>query len=328
MINVTCIIPSLCSEKSYPILKNCINCLKEAEKKTNKIKVNIVLVTNGEKIVLKTLRQEINHLVRYKDKYSFSKMNNKAITYAVKHDKSDWIMFVNDDAFVDSNFFAIFINTLNKSKNAEIVSPLIYENRTNTIDSYGVEYFNSGYAKNNPKLSTKTQLATAACLLVKRSLLDAMESRYSFYFNEILISYMEDVDFTLRARALNKNIIKSKKMVVNHMVSFSNKRRSYYVMYQTYRNIIWLIIMNWPVRNILRNLHNIILVQLWVFVFSVLTKGPLMYIKIWIDTFKNIDKLLKIRHFVISSYDKKFRFREITSRYAFRSKHGYKIRLP
>lgn len=328
MVNIICIIPSICSEKSYPILKRCITCIKQSKNIAKNIQIKILVITNGEKIVLKELRNSIDYLVRYKENYSFARMNNKAIEYALRNAKTDWIMFINDDAFVDKHYFLKLSLMLNKNKNMEIISPLIYENGTKLIDSFGVEYFNSGYAKNNNRISLKTQLASAACLLTKTSLLLDLKKKYGFYFNEILISYMEDVDFTLRMRMLNKNIYKSKDLIVHHVVSFSNQRKSRYVIYQTYRNIIWLLIMNWPLRNIINNLHNIVLVQLWAFFYSTITRGPFLYISLWIDTIRNLKKLLEIRRSTVGSYNSKFDFRNILSKYAFRTYHGYKVKLP
>lgn len=327
MINVTCIIPSLCSEKSYPIIKRCVNSLRKSEKKSKRIKLKVLVISNGERVVLKDIRNKIDFLIKFKDKYSYSKMNNVAIEFALKQ-KPDWVLLLNDDAFVDSDFFSEFNKTRQLKPTCEIISPLIYENGTKLIDSYGVEYFNSGYAKNNPILSNRSQLAAAACLMVRRKLLEDLKKKYGFYFNEILTSYMEDVDLALRIRGLGKEIVKSKLMIVSHMVSFTNKRRSRYVMYQTYRNIIWLIIMDWPIKNIIKNIHNIVLVQLWVVIFSIFTKGPFLYIRLWIDTFKNIPKLIRLRKIILRAYSNKFNFNKILSVYAFRTRQGYKIRLP
>ena len=327
MLNITCIVPSLCSEKSYAIIKRCIFSLRNAEAISKKVNLKIIVVSNGKQIVLKDLSNEIDHLLRYKKRYSFAAMNNKAIKFAIKKDKPDWIMLLNDDAFIRNDFFSQFLKTIDQEKDIEVVAPLVYEDGTKIIDSYGVEYFNSGYAKNNNKISTQTQLASAACLLVKKTLMKQIFDKYGFYFNEILTSYMEDVDLALRIRAQNKKIIKSKTMIVDHIVSFTNKRKSYYVMYHTYRNILWLIIMDWPLINIIKNLHNITLVQCWIIIFNLSAGRPLLYLKVLFDTAKNFKELIQYRNKIIKSYNNKFDFADILSRYAFRTYQGYKIRL-
>ena len=326
MINVTCIIPSPCSRESYPVLSKCIHSLRKSANKAG-INLKITIVSNGQNIVLKNLKKEIRQLIRIHEPYSFSKMNNVAIDYVLQKDDSNWVMLLNDDAFVDINFFTNFSKLLSTNSNCEVIAPLIYENDSGLVDSFGIEYFNSGYAKNSTHLNIKTQLATAACILISKNLLKKLKANYGFYFNEILGSYMEDVDFSLRIRALGTKIHKTNRLVVHHMVSFTNKRKSKYVIYQTYRNIIWLIIIDWPGRNIIKNLPNIILVQLWVFLYSTITKGPFIYLKIWIDTFSNLPKLLKFRKIILNSYIKNFKFEDTLSGYAFRTYHGYKIRL-
>lgn len=326
MFSTTCIIPSLCSNKSYPILKKCIYSLKRSAEKAG-VSIDIVIVSNGKNIVLKELAGEIGHLIKTQEPYSFSKMNNIAIDRAMKIYDPNWLLLINDDAFVDINFFSNFSKIVSEHKSCEVITPLIYEGDTQLIDSFGIEYFNSGYAKNSTSLHLDTQLATAACLLISKKTLQKTKESYGFYFNEILGSYLEDVDFSLRIRGIGKKICKAKNMAVRHMVSFTNKRRSKYVIYQTYRNIIWLIIMNWPINSIIKNLPNIILVQLWTCFYSTFTKGPFMFLRIWIDTLVNFPKLWKLRKNVLRSYNKDFNFETVLSRYAFRTYHGYKIRI-
>lgn len=322
MLKVTCIIPSLCSEKSYPILRECILSLQKSSTKA-RVKLNIVIVSNGEKLILKDLRKYVSKILRIPNPYSFAKMNNRAIDYSLNHLSQDWVLLINDDAYVEKNFFKIFSN--NKlARSNDIIIPLVYEGEGPQIDSFGIDYFNSGYARNARKLNIRTELAAAACLFLKTTLLETMKDRYGFCFNEILKAYYDDVEFSIRARGVGATIYKNTDLYVHHMVSFTNIKGSRYMGFQAFRNLIWVLIMTWPKKELLHNFTNIVLVQLWALLYTTATYGPFLYISIWIDTFTNLPKLLSIRKKIISAYITNFNFKSLTANYAFRTYKGSK----
>ncbi len=324
-IKVVSIIPSLCSEKAYAILKRCIDSLKISAG-TYGINLKVVVVTNGEHLVLKGIRKDIDLLVREGNPYSFAKMNNIAIDKSLSKYNPDWVLLINDDAYVDKNFFKYFVRAVSKKK-MDFVVPLVYNHKGPIIDSFGVEYFSSGHPRNSSKLKQKTQLVAAACLLINSNFLEQMKLKYGFYFNNFLISYLEDVEFSIRAMAIGAKVSKIKEMVTYHEVSYTNGKKSKYVMYQSFRNLVWLIIMTWPSKIIIKNIFNILMVQGFMFITSLRMFDPWLYIKIWPVTLKELPNLLKLRKKITGSYSEEFKFDKILSPYAFRTNHNVKIKF-
>ncbi len=322
---VVAIIPSPCSEKSYSILKRCISCL-QISAKNSLIDLKIVVVTNGQHIMLKGIRQDIDMLVRVENPYSFAKMNNIAIAKSLLKYDPEWILLINDDAYVEKTFFEYFVRAV-LNKKADFVVPLVYNHEGPIIDSFGVEYFSSGHPRNSSKLKQKTQLVAAACLLINSHFLRQMKLKYGFYFNNFLVSYLEDVEFSIRAMAIGAKVLKVKEMVTYHEISYTNGKKSKYVMYQSFRNLIWLIIMTWPIQVIAKNIFNILIVQGLMFILSLRMFDPWLYIKIWPTTIKELPDLLKLRKKIIEAYPKDFKFEKVLSPYAFRTNHNIKIKF-
>jgi len=324
-MNLNCIIPSTCSKDALPHLIRSIGSLIASAKVAN-LSLKIVVVTDNKSARPAALKSKIDPFLYAGKKPGFAKMNNFGIDKTIMAESSDYYLLINDDAWLEPAFFKEFLKA-SKSQKPDLTVPLIYEKGGPTIDSFGIEYFTSGYAKNAPSFDIKTQLAPAACLIVKTSLLKKMKKTYGFYFNETLFSYLDDVEFSIRARALGAKIAKNKKMKAHHMVSFTAGKKSYYVMYQTYRNILWLIIMTWPFKYIARNILSIIVVQGWVFLYSLKSFGPRLYFRVLVETVRKISVLLRRRKKIMSSYPKKFNFESLFSKYAFRTYHGVTIKI-
>ena len=323
MVTVTCIIPSLGTGKSIGNLEKCISSLNSS--RVEGIKLEIIVISNHPKADIGTLRKKVKLFIKTDDNFGYARMNNLAIEQSILT-PSDYFLLINDDAWVDSNFLKELLIQI-KKKSPDIIVPLIFTVDNKKIDSFGVEYFKSGYAKNNISFDIDTQLAAAACLLIKSSFLRKVKKTNGFYFNPILHSYLEDVEFSIRARALGATISKNEKLIANHLGSATYGKRGRFSMYHTYRNIIWLIILTWPKDIIISNLPSIALVQGWVILYSLVSFGPGLYLRVIFETIKNFKKLTDSRAEIVDSYNKSFKFSSLFSNYAFRTYHGKTIRI-
>jgi len=296
--------------------------------KTRSIKLEVIVVTENKQAKKSLEKNEllplIDELIIAKEKSGFAGMNNLAIDKAIDKFSPDFVLLINDDAQVEKDFFKKLISDQSIQK-ADIIAPLILIRETNKLDSFGVEYFKSGYAKNALDTQVKTTLASASCLLVKEKLLQKMKLKYGFYFNDLLYFYLEDVEFCIRAVMLGAEIIKCKVLKVHHVCSASSGQRSYFTMYQTYRNIGWLIIMTWPLKVIFKNMWSILLVQAWIMFYSLKSFGPKLYVNLIIDTIKNLEQLINKRKKIIPAYKKNINFLNMFSPYTFRTYHNIKF---
>jgi hypothetical protein len=323
-IKCTCIIPSLCQGKNLTYLRRCLNSLIAA--KTNNVRLKIIVVSNNRGARLDSLSGRVDGLIKVDESFGFAKMNNEAIDRSLELNKSDYHLLINDDAWVEKDFFKVFVETVKKSRPDLLIS-LIYTPDKKVIDSYGVEYFKSGYAKNNISFDVQTTLAPAACLLIKSSFLKQIKKSYGYYFNPLLHSYLEDVELSIRAKAIGASLLKNKKLIAYHLGSATYGKKGRFTMFQTYRNILWLIILTWPAKIILKHLPSILLVQGWMIFCSLYSFGPLLYLQVLADTLRNLKQLLRARKMTIAKYHKSFNFNKLFSKYAFRTYHGVTIRI-
>lgn len=287
----------------------------------------IVIATNSKKNYSKSQRGKyVDLIISLPTDSGFSVLNNEAVDEVLKNISPEYFIFINDDAWIRSDFY-IKLAAVIKKHSPDIIAPLIFEGESNVVDSYGVEYFRSGYAKNNTSFSNKTTLATAACMIVKTTFLQKLKRTYGFYFNPVLHFYLEDVEFSIRAVMQNAKILKSEELIVKHLGSTSAGKRSYFTMFQTYRNIIWVILLTWPIKYIIAHLPSIILVQAWVFLYGSVIFGPQLYLRVIRDTLQHIPQLLTLRNQIVGSYKNQNHFSKLFSKLTFRTYHGIKIKV-
>lgn len=253
----------------------------------------------------------------------FGEMNNKVLKQILGRVQEGWVMLINDDAWVKADWFVKFL-VLQKNSPADIYVPIIYEADKKSIDAYGVEYFRSGYAKNNTNLSRPTALFSAACTLIKKQLLVSTTQKYGFVFNEILHFYLEDVELGLRMALSGAVVHKSQDLTAYHQVSATSGRRSRFSMYHVYRNVLWLIIMDWPANVIVKNLGRIGVVQMWVAVFSLIKHGPGLYLGLLWDTLRHWPQLMELRKAIVDD-SKSESFEALLTNQTFRTRFGLVI---
>lgn len=317
-MRISCIIPSTCSDKVLPFLKICALSLKAAS--AEMVDLDMIIVSE-----VKSARKRIAslghiHFLYAEENVGFAGMNNVAIDEALEKYSPDYVLLINDDARVKKNFFKILLKTT-KNKNSDVIIPLVYK-ESGGIDSFGAEYFSSGFARNSVKINTPTTIAPANCVFYKVSLLKRMKKTFGFYFNPILKFYFEDVELSVRVSSLGANIIKVKNLIAYHFGSLTSIKKSYFRTFYSYRNVIWLIIIGWPLRVILKNIVKIGLVQGFAAIKGTWHFGPGLYLKVIWSTLINLDKLLSLRKVTLGGYANDFKFENLLSPYMYRTQKG------
>ncbi len=324
-ITLSCIIPSTISNKSFRNLTKSIISLKRQAKVFS---TNILIVTNTDfKPGIRNDKPIHRNILRLPGTLGYSELNNIAIDYCIRNYSSDYILLLNDDAFLSSDFFSVLKKQIDTST-FDILSPLIMTPNGELIDSFGIEYFRSGYAKNSNLIGVRTTMATGACMIIKTSFLIKMKLKFGYVFNPLLYFYLEDVDFSLRALMIDARISKCKYLKAYHYGSATTGKKSFFTMYQTYRNVLWILIMDWPLIQLLRHSPSIIIVQMWMMLCSVAVFGPQLHAKLIVNTFLYLPKLLRYRNETLSSYPNKALFANVISRVSFRTYNNIIIRLP
>ncbi len=318
---IVCIIPSSLQKKSLPFLARALASLQ-----TDEFNVVTIIVSTSPHAAKPLNSRYVSVTLRAPKTAGFSEMNSLAIEYALEHLNPDYVLLLNDDAELFPNFF-VHLKKNCTEQPVGIIAPLICNGTAEQIDSFGIEYFRSGYAKNASSSQIHTQLATAACLFISRSALQQMKDSYGYFFNPLLYYYFEDVEFSIRARMCGVQIQKSSALRVLHAGSATSVKGSRFVMYQTYRNILWVLILCWPSSLLLRHSTSILLVQLWMFAYSTRTFGWRLYAQVLTDTVRSFPYLLKFRSKNMSAYKKSIPFSTLLSPLTFRTYHGIKIKV-
>lgn len=314
-MRIVCIIPSTLRKNS---LTKCLNSIDKA--KTKGISLSKVIVTTNNKLNLRgKFRYDDLYIVN--QNFGFSEMINDALKESFKRYKPDYFLIINDDAWLEEDFFNQFKKVNNKVK-YDLFSPLIRRPNGKDIDSFGDEYFTSGYAKSSRNVKNSTKLITAACVLIKSAFIKKVEKKYGFIFNPILYFYLEDVEFCIRALAIGGKIGKFENLVAFHLGFNTAGRKSFFKYYHVYRNVFWVIILTWPLASIIKKLLDIFVIHIFATIYLTLIFGPKLPIKAFLSTLYNMSRLIKYRKKILFRYSKKFNFDSIFSEYAFRTNGG------
>lgn len=319
-LRVAVIIPSSLKPQQLEYLAQCIDTLKH---QTLQPQYKTIVVSHSSPT--QKIKKKFNSVkfIHADPSMGFGEMNNLAFEQVLETD-AEWVMLLNDDAFLDHNFFKLFSQSRLVRTQADFVVPLVFSARQRTeVDNFGVEYFRSGYAKNNRDLEIQTHLASAGCVLIRKDFLKKMIRIYGFLFNPLYYYYLEDVDFSLRAAMLGGNIMKDKQLIAYHYGSTSSGgTKNTFSLYHTYRNVIWVIICCWPFQVILRNFFNILIVQLWMMMYGTWTNGVFTYPQILWQTCMKLPQLLEYRKRTVSKYSSTVKLYGVFSPYSFRTYHN------
>jgi GT2 family glycosyltransferase len=319
-LRVAVIIPSSLKPQQLEYLEQCIDTLK---RQTLQPHFDIIVVSHTTPT--QTIKKKFNNVkfIQAEASMGFGEMNNLAFEQVLKMNV-EWIMLLNDDAFLDQNFFKRLSQNHGTRTQADFIVPLVFSARRPTeIDNFGVEYFRSGYAKNNRDLDIETHLASAGCVVIRKDFLKKMKGVYGFLFNPLYYYYLEDVDFSLRAAMLDGKIVKDKQLIAYHYGSSSSGgTKNTFSLYHTYRNVLWVIVCCWPLQVIIRNCLNILIVQLWMVLYGTWTNGLLTYPRIFWQTCMALPRLLEYRKKTISNYSPSIKLRDVFSPHSFRTYHN------
>lgn len=294
-MNIICVISCAGTPRNIPVLQQCIASIKKAETKT--VSATIVVTTNNARHVIKGV-SGIDRIFVSKKDAGFVGINNKAV-YALRSRRSDFFLIINDDAWIEPEFFKNLERCQKQAPDGGVFVPYILEANTKQLDSFGVEYFKTGYSKNAFSSKIPTSLASMSCLVIKTSTMKGMIHTYGYFLNPLLKWYLDDVDFSIRALGRNIRFVKCKSMIAHHQRTYTWGRKSYLVMYQSFRNLLWIIVLTWPSAVIRRNFFRIVCWQCVTCCYCLVKYSPFMYPKIIWDTLRHRKLLQKERQQIL-----------------------------
>lgn len=207
--------------------KDCLKSLQDI--KTQGFEHSVIVVDNGSKKPLKLSQSYLGkntEIIRSESNLGFTGGNNLGMSYAIKNYQSDYLLMLNSDTVVDSDFLQVLYETLKNDSKAGIVAPMIYFYK-------GAEFFPKSYRRDQKgkviwyaggsidwlnitafhrgvdeldrgqfDQQKTSDFATGCTLLVKREVIERagiLDKKFFLYF--------EDVDFCLRAKKAGFSIL-------------------------------------------------------------------------------------------------------------------------
>lgn len=205
-------------------------CLRSLEKiNTQGFRHTIIVVDNGSKKPLKLAQNYLKsnvEVIRSESNLGFTGGNNLGMSYAIKNFQSDFILMLNSDTVVDPLFLKHLHATLSQDPKAGIAAPKIYFYK-------GAEFFPKSYRRDQKgnviwygggsidwlnltafhrgvdeidrgqfDRQIQSDFATGCTLLLKREVIERVGILDKKFF-----LYLEDVDFSLRAKKAGFSIL-------------------------------------------------------------------------------------------------------------------------
>lgn len=194
-------------------------------------------------------------VIKLDNNYGFSSAVNKGI----KESKSEYVVLLNNDTEVESNWLEELIETIEKDKKIfSVCSKMVQYKDRSKIDDAGDEYNILGWAYKRgdgmpvEKYSKNGQVfnSCAGAAIYRRKVFNEIG-----YFDENFFAYMEDVDISYRAKIHGYNNMYCSNAIVYHIGSATSgsKYNSFKVKLAA-RNNIYVIYKNMPTAQLLINL--------------------------------------------------------------------------
>jgi hypothetical protein len=166
------------------------------------------------------------------DNLKYAGGNNAAVEY-LKPKEEDFLVFINNDTIVSSDFLDHLISPFLNDANCIITVPkILFAMDINKIwyaggivnmwkgkiDHIGIRNFDG------PRYSfmMETDYATGCCLCI-----NSADFKKLNYFDTMFNMYWEDVDLSIRAKKMNRKIVYSPKSIILHSVSQSLGENSF-----------------------------------------------------------------------------------------------------
>lgn len=216
----------LVNYNGYKDTIECVNSLKKISYKNYKI---VVVDNASSDNSVEILMEELSNcmIIESKKNIGFAGGNNLGIKYALNHN-ADYIMLLNNDTIVESQFLNDMINSFNVNNKIGIVGcKIMYYPEKNIIwygggyidwfkfigAHYGMRQIDKGQCNNKKEID----FVTGCCMLVKREVFEKVDLLSEDYF-----MYFEDVDFCVKVKNAGFMIWYNPEAVIYHKVGLSS----------------------------------------------------------------------------------------------------------
>ena len=197
------------------------------------------------------------------------------VNVGILHSSSKYVWLLNNDARADKDCLKNLLITANKT-DADIISSVILSDDGKTIDYDGDVYSTYGLPFPRHRGETVELIAdndeeifsaSGGASLYRRKLFEQIG-----YFDEMFFAYYEDVDISMRAQLVGKNIWLSRGAIVYHKMNYSADKIPGFGREMAIKNSIYLFWKNIPFPLIIKIFPRI-LYSNWRLTFSAIKNG-------------------------------------------------------
>ena len=252
----------------------------------------------------------------------FAPANNQAIKYALRT-QPDYIVLLNDDVIVESDWLDKIIQTMNQNKDVGLAQPLITRYpEIEKINSFGnnYQYTGFGYSYGEGQLIHHFNLAdyepaylSFTAVVIRTKVIEQIGLLDEKYF-----SYHEDTDFCFRARLQNWRMLVIKDAIVHHKYKFPSKKNKIRYFWLE-KNRFYLMLKFFRFKTLLLISPAWLFMELGLIIFSIFKGFFWQRCKAYIWVLTNLVNIFKIRRQIqqIKNYDDTKLFEFFSSRIDF-----------
>ena len=228
---------------SYNKVNSVIKAIKSVLESYSNSKV--ILIDNSEDVnIFRILKNKLKMysnitFIKNKENLGFAKAVNQGIKVALR-EKADYILLLNDDAYLERNCINYLIDVLERDKKALLAGPTIFYHKNRTMVWHTGGYFRKLLGSiyipyKNKKLPfsyfktlapKEVDFLTGCVLLIKKEAIEKVG-----VFDEKLFFYGEDLDYSLRVKKMGYKLVWVPYAFAWHDIDVDNGRVSPFVMY-------------------------------------------------------------------------------------------------
>lgn len=187
---------------------------------------------------------------------------SRAVNEGIKSSDDDLVVLLNNDTVVRSDWVENLFRASQEQPDVSIfASKVIIQNSGNRLDTAGDGFTVAGFGfkhgwneRDSQEYSVARDVfsASGCAMMIRRSVFNAIG-----FFDEDFFAFGEDLDFCFRARLAGYRIRYVPNAVIEHRVRATAQKQHTHFLY--YRNLIWLVVKNYPTRLLFFHLPHILL---------------------------------------------------------------------
>jgi GT2 family glycosyltransferase len=275
------------------LLETCLPALMKSTMATNLVVVVDNGSTDGTADWLLQNYPEVR-LIRNEHNMGFAAAVNQGIVAT----QTEWVALLNNDALAEPDWLGRLLETaVSDARIGAVASRMMFRDNTRFVSSAGIRMDASGGAwdlllgeSSWPTAPIEVFGASAGACLYRRRMLQDIG-----LFDEAFFAYLEDVDLAWRARLRGWKTVLNPHAVVYHAVSATGVEGSPFKRYYLARNKWRVIVKNFPLQLLLRNMFLIGIYDALSIAKSILGRDG-SALRGRLDALRDVPRLVRQRH--------------------------------